>query len=34
MTLVISGIIKVEVGVADNAYRDFDCSGYHKNLIE
>ena len=34
MTLVFSGIIKVAVGVADNTYRDFDCSGYHKNLIE
>ena len=31
MTLVFSGIIKVAVGVADNTYRDFDCSGYHKN---
>ena len=34
MTLVISGIIKVAVGVADSTNRDLDCSGYHKNLIE
>ena len=34
MSLVISGIIKVEVGVAGHTYRDLDCSGYHKNLIE
>jgi len=34
MALVISEIIKVEVGVADNTYRDLDCFGYHKNLIE
>ena len=30
---VISRIIKVEVRVIDNPYRDLDYSGYHKNLI-